>query len=260
MSVAELVTAFILVDSTCFSRYLLFTLIKFLHKSQGIKGHSYKLFHGNTKEMFDMRRESMSRPPMNLKTFLTWYGARAQLIVTETDLIKHILNNRDGSFTKRKIDGFIKKIFGDGLVTNRGEKWIRSRKLADHAFHAERLKVYTLYISVNFSKLALPGFSKLVEIVIPANTELVIPPLAPYYDSTIWGEDVHFFKPESLSEVCVSLMFAMHEMKITLAMILRRCSFTFPPAYIHSSVQGLNSWHIMEIRSFSTPCDILLKT
>ncbi|KAI3928928.1 hypothetical protein MKW92_028530 [Papaver armeniacum] len=397
-----------------------------------------------------MRRESMSIPPMKFstlnalaqiqphihswirlygKTFLTWYGTRAQLIVTEPDLIKQILNNRDGTFTKIKIDGFIKKIFGDGLVTNRGGKWIKSRILADHAFHAERLKglVPTMVteveimlerwkhhegkeievskefrlltaevisktafgsnymegrevfdrltklisiFSANFNKLALPGFRtrdtiesdkieeeihnsileiikereenmqmgspdgygndflgllikanleddetkriivqdmidecktfynggyetmtsllmnmvlyeslrlyplvvnimrtaskevKLGKIIVPANTGVVIPPLAPHYDSTIWGEDVHLFKPERFSEgvlkdtnnklgflafssgprICVGLNFAMNEVKKALAMILQRYSFTLSPAYIHSPIQGLSSW------------------
>ncbi|KAI3977250.1 hypothetical protein MKX01_035980 [Papaver californicum] len=506
MTVSGLLTTFVSVVSTCFSLYLLFALIKFLHKvwfnpiyiqrvfqSQGIKGPPYKFFHGNTKEMFNMRRESMSRPPMKLsthdalaqiqphihswirlygKTFLTWYGTRAQLIVTDPDLIKQVLNNRDGTFTKRKIDGYIKKIFGDGLVTNRGEKWFKSRKLADHAFHAERLKglvptmvteveimlerwkyhegkeievskefrllsaevisktafgsnymqgkeifdLLTKLISIfsaNFNKLALPGFRtrdtiesdkleeemhnsilgmvkereekmrmgnsdgygndflgllikanheedenkritvqdmidecktfynggyetmtsllvwsclllaintdwqevarkevtdqlqgnkipipydnslarlkkmnmilyeslrlyppvvnimriaskevKLGQIIVPANIEVVIPPLAPHYDSTIWGEDVHLFKPERFSEgvlkatnnklgflafssgprICVGLNFAMNEVKIALAMILQRYSFTLSPAYIHSPIQGLSSW------------------
>ncbi|OVA04880.1 Cytochrome P450 [Macleaya cordata] len=163
----------VILVSISFSFYLLLCLTKFLYKvwfnpihiqsvfsSQGVKGPPYRFYHGNTKEIFQMRKESMNRP-MELslhdsfskiqphlhswirlygKTFLTWYGTRAQLIVTEPDLIKQILNNRDGTFTKRKIDGDIKKIFGEGLVTNRGEKWAKSRKLADHAFHAESLK------------------------------------------------------------------------------------------------------------------------
>ena len=65
-----------LTSSLCL--YFLLTLIRGLHKlwwtpihmknqlsSQGIKGPSYKFFHGSTKEIINMKKEAMSRP-MNL--------------------------------------------------------------------------------------------------------------------------------------------------------------------------------------------------
>lgn len=71
-----------------------------------------------------------------------WYGTQAQLIVAEPELIKEILiNNKDKAYTKREPAEYPKKLLGDGLVTSRGEKWSKQRKLANHAFHAESLKV-----------------------------------------------------------------------------------------------------------------------
>ncbi|KAK7822137.1 cytochrome p450 cyp749a22 [Quercus suber] len=121
--------------------------MQFLMGSQGIKGPSYRSFHGSTKEILNMKKEAMSRP-MDLshdivsRNFLQWNGPEAQMVVTEPELIKEILNNRDNAFPKPKTtEGFIKKLLGDGLVTSEGEKWAKMRKLANSAFHAESLKV-----------------------------------------------------------------------------------------------------------------------
>ena len=56
-------------------------------------------------------------------------------------MIKEVLNNREGAYIKPPLPGYIKKILGDGLVTTDGKKWVRQRKLAVHAFHAENIKV-----------------------------------------------------------------------------------------------------------------------
>ncbi|XP_065857908.1 cytochrome P450 CYP749A22-like [Euphorbia lathyris] len=72
--------------------------------------------------------------------FLSWRGPQAQMTVTEVELVKEILNNKGGMFTKRKPDLFIQKFLGDGLVTTVGEKWSRLRKLSNHSFHSDSLK------------------------------------------------------------------------------------------------------------------------
>ncbi|KAF6147029.1 hypothetical protein GIB67_036748 [Kingdonia uniflora] len=71
---------------------------------------------------------------------LSWHGSTAQLIVTEPDLIKEILNNKSGVYIKPKPVSFMKKLLGNGLATSEGKKWAKQRKLANHAFHAENLK------------------------------------------------------------------------------------------------------------------------
>ncbi|KAL6192912.1 hypothetical protein ACLB2K_033998 [Fragaria x ananassa] len=152
--------------------FLLFALIKILHRLwwkptciqklmalQGIKGPSYRFIHGNSKEISSMQKEAMSRPKSLShdifsyvqphfylwsraygKNFLQWHGSRAQLVITEPDLCKEVLNNKDRTFVKTDIPIFIKKLLGDGLVTTEGEKWGRLRKLANFAFHGESLK------------------------------------------------------------------------------------------------------------------------
>ncbi|KAF8389903.1 hypothetical protein HHK36_024421 [Tetracentron sinense] len=165
-------TIVLLFLSTYMCLYLIFGLVKFLYKvwwnpirirkvmaSQGIKGPSYRFIHGSTKEVTNMINDSMSRP-MELShdvfprlqphihswiktygmNFLTWYGSKAQLIVTEPELIKEILSNRDGTYPKTEAEDFVKKLLGDGIVTTEGKKWSKHRKLANHAFNAENLK------------------------------------------------------------------------------------------------------------------------
>lgn len=62
-------------------------------------------------------------------------------MVTEPELIKEILSNREGKYPKTKLKGFLMKLLGDGIVMAEGEKWLKLRKLANHAFHGESLKV-----------------------------------------------------------------------------------------------------------------------
>ncbi|PRQ40598.1 putative cytochrome P450, EF-Hand 1, calcium-binding protein [Rosa chinensis] len=166
MGVVILVSSFLCV-------FLLPGLIKIVYKlwwtptriqkrmaSQGIRGPSYRLIYGNTKEISSMHKEAMSRPLglshdilsyvqphihswTNLygKTYLQWHGSRAQLVIQEPELCKEILNNKDGAYPKIGSEDFVKKLLGDGLVTIvESEKWAKLRRIATHAFHGESLK------------------------------------------------------------------------------------------------------------------------
>ncbi|RZC51615.1 hypothetical protein C5167_020038 [Papaver somniferum] len=154
---------------------LLYLLIRFLHKvwwkpihiqnslaSQGIRGPPYKFLYGNTQEMFKMVRETMKTPMENYlqshnifpqvqpyrhswiniygKNFLSWRGPEPLMCVTEPELMKEILNNKDGVYLKPETKGHVKMILGNGLSMINGEKWVQRRKLANHAFYAESLK------------------------------------------------------------------------------------------------------------------------
>jgi PHYB activation tagged suppressor 1 len=160
--------------STGLGIFLLVALARFLHKvwwtpirvqhimaSQGIKGPAYRFLHGNTKEIVQMRGESI-RAPMEFsshnifarimpdihawnqlygKNYLNWYGPQAHLVVTEPELIREIINNKDGAYLKGRLDDdFSKKLLGNGILVATGEKWTKLRKIANHAFYAESLK------------------------------------------------------------------------------------------------------------------------
>ncbi|KAL4273644.1 hypothetical protein GQ457_13G029220 [Hibiscus cannabinus] len=159
----------VVVVSCCF---FLVALMKFLYdylwtplriqrmlNSQGIKGPPYRFIHGNNKQVTKMRTEAMSKP-MGLshdvfpkvqphlhawinkygKNFLCWNGARAQLVITEAELVKEVMKNSENNFPKRKPTIYGSKLIGNGLVVIEGEKWVKRRKLANHAFHGESLK------------------------------------------------------------------------------------------------------------------------
>ncbi|PIA57645.1 hypothetical protein AQUCO_00600401v1 [Aquilegia coerulea] len=74
------------------------------------------------------------------RNFLGWHGYRAELFVTKPDLIKEVLNNKNGLFIKAHPDKYTFKLLGNGLVIAEGKNWNRQRKLANHAFHIENLK------------------------------------------------------------------------------------------------------------------------
>ncbi|XP_030552325.1 cytochrome P450 CYP749A22-like [Rhodamnia argentea] len=128
---------------------------------QGIKGPPYRFIHGSTKETMKMITEARSTPMDNLshdilpkvqphihawintygRNYLSWYGTQAQLIISEPELIKEVLINRDKTYPKTGSKDFGKKLLGDGLVTTKDEvKWAKQRRLANHTFHGESLK------------------------------------------------------------------------------------------------------------------------
>ncbi|KAK9142281.1 hypothetical protein Syun_011681 [Stephania yunnanensis] len=72
--------------------------------------------------------------------FLYWHGTRARLVIAEPELIKEILDNKDGTYLKIQFEEYFKKLLGGGLVTAEGKKWIAQRKIANHSFHANSLK------------------------------------------------------------------------------------------------------------------------
>ncbi|XP_062111510.1 cytochrome P450 CYP749A22-like [Humulus lupulus] len=133
--------------------------VKYLMGLQGVKGPPYRFIHGSTKEIMSMQKEAMAKPlglsnniyPKLLphvhcwtnlygKNYLQWYGKQPQLAVTEPELIKEILSDRQRLYPKNKPQLFVKKLLGDGLASSQGEKWAKMRKIANHAFQTESLK------------------------------------------------------------------------------------------------------------------------
>ncbi|THG08502.1 hypothetical protein TEA_004234 [Camellia sinensis var. sinensis] len=93
---------------------------------------------GSTMQIMNMRKESFATA-MDLshhifprimphidawiqlygENYLQWRGPQPQLVVTETQLIKEILSNKDGAFVKTKPSSYGKKLIGDGIVVTR---------------------------------------------------------------------------------------------------------------------------------------------
>ncbi|KAG4165099.1 hypothetical protein ERO13_A13G059200v2 [Gossypium hirsutum] len=133
--------------------------VQFIMNSQGIRGPPYEFIHGNNKEALQMQKEASSKPmalthdifprvmPYDYscikkygKNYLSWNGVRAQLVITDPELVKEVLKNSEKAFSKPKPLYFFKKLLGDTIPTINSEKWARHRKLANHAFRGESLK------------------------------------------------------------------------------------------------------------------------
>ncbi|KAG8473363.1 hypothetical protein CXB51_035485 [Gossypium anomalum] len=133
--------------------------VQFIMNSQGIRGPPYEFIHGNNKQALQMQKEASSKPmalthdifprvmPHDYscikkygKNYLSWNGVRAQLVITDPELVKEVLKNSEKAFSKPKPLYFFKKLLGDTIPTINSEKWARHRKMANHAFHGESLK------------------------------------------------------------------------------------------------------------------------
>ncbi|KAK6931017.1 Cytochrome P450 [Dillenia turbinata] len=146
--------------------------IQNLMRSQGIRGPSYKFIHGNSKEILTMTKETRSKPMelshntlprllphvhtwTKLYEILTcaiyslgyqgmntlfWIGPRPVLITMDLEIVRDVLNHKDGAYRRNKIEGLARKLFGEGIVGSEGEKWAKLRKIANHTFHADSLK------------------------------------------------------------------------------------------------------------------------
>ncbi|MFQ6628149.1 hypothetical protein Gotur_008289, partial [Gossypium turneri] len=156
--------SFFLIALTKFLYHYLWVPLRMQHmmNSQGIKGPPYRFIHGNNKEVTKMRKEALSKavgltddlfPRLQPhiyswintygKNFVYWNGVRAEVVISEPELIKEVMKNSETIFQKRKLTDVGAKLLGNGLAFIEGEKWAKHRKLANHAFHGESLENMT---------------------------------------------------------------------------------------------------------------------
>lgn len=64
------------------------------------------------------------------------------LMINDPDLIEQVLVTESRSFHKDRYLRDLKRALGDGLLTSEGEFWLRQRRLAQPAFHKERIAEY----------------------------------------------------------------------------------------------------------------------
>src|SRR5215216_3693300 len=69
-------------------------------------------------------------------------------ILNDPDHIEYVLSTNSRNF--RKTIGyrtpFMKRLFGQGLLTSEGDFWLRQRRLAQPAFHRDRIAGYARII------------------------------------------------------------------------------------------------------------------
>ncbi|CBI22131.3 unnamed protein product, partial [Vitis vinifera] len=126
-------------------------------KQQGLAGNSYRLLHGDLKEMFMMIKEASSRPisisddivqriaPFQYhsikkygKSSFIWMGPKPRVNIMEPELIRDVLSMHT-VFRKPRVHALV-KLLVSGLLFLDGEKWAKHRKIINPAFRLEKLK------------------------------------------------------------------------------------------------------------------------
>ncbi len=105
---------------------------------------------------------AFARDPLG---FLTEAGARGPLVplrfgrtrgllVNDPALIEQVLVTQRGSFVKSRSTRVLWRLIGNGLLLNEGESWLQQRRLAQPAFHRDRLAAFAHVISSSTAEMA----------------------------------------------------------------------------------------------------------
>ncbi len=60
-------------------------------------------------------------------------------LLSKPEAIKYVLIDNQKNYQKAFVYRFLKQVLGNGLVTSEGDFWLRQRRIAQPAFHRERL-------------------------------------------------------------------------------------------------------------------------
>lgn len=74
-------------------------------------------------------------------------GGRHVFLLNHPDLIKDVLVTHDRNFIKGKVLEKAKRVLGEGLLTSEGDFHLRQRRLAQPAFHRQRIAAYSRVMS-----------------------------------------------------------------------------------------------------------------
>ncbi|KAF2558281.1 hypothetical protein F2Q68_00017726 [Brassica cretica] len=127
-------------------------------KRQGLSGTPFTFLVGDAVREASMVEQAKSRSislsddytprvmPMILQTVkdhgdtcYMWMGPTASVIVTKPEHIKEVLN-RANDFPKPPVHPVV-ELFATGVALYSGEKWSKHRKIINHSFHLEKLKI-----------------------------------------------------------------------------------------------------------------------
>ena len=70
------------------------------------------------------------------------FGLRRAVLVNHPDLIEEILVTQNAKFIKSMVLRRSRRLLGNGLLTSEGDFWRRQRRLAQPAFHRQRIATY----------------------------------------------------------------------------------------------------------------------
>jgi cytochrome P450 len=68
------------------------------------------------------------------------FAGRDTYLITSADAVKRVLQDNAANYTKEHASyKMLRRLFGNGLITSEGSFWLRQRRLAQPAFHRQRL-------------------------------------------------------------------------------------------------------------------------
>ncbi|KAK6134349.1 hypothetical protein DH2020_031913 [Rehmannia glutinosa] len=144
-----------------------------LLRKQGLKGNSYRLVCGYSKDLLKMVSEAKSKPisldddikPRVLafvvktvekygilllkcqrsdiglrKWFIFLVGPKPSVIITDPEQIKEVMT-KINQYQKPTNSNPLTKLLARGVATSEGDKWAKHRKLINPAFHIDKLKM-----------------------------------------------------------------------------------------------------------------------
>ena len=83
------------------------------------------------------------------KISMVWMGPTPSVILHDPRLVREVLSNKFGHLRPQQLPSWLSKMIGLGLASHEGEKWAVHRKIINHAFHLEKLKVINEFIYSN---------------------------------------------------------------------------------------------------------------
>ncbi|KAK1293012.1 hypothetical protein QJS10_CPB17g00835 [Acorus calamus] len=137
-------------------------LTKFFN-GQGIRGPRYAFMGGSLAEIKNLKKAARETTmdvnshnitprvlphyhkwiPQYGETFLYWFGLQPRICITDLEMVKQVLSNKFGFFTKENPNPAIVALLGKGLVLTEGADWARHRRVLNPAFTMDKLKVMT---------------------------------------------------------------------------------------------------------------------
>ncbi|KAK9085350.1 hypothetical protein Sjap_025761 [Stephania japonica] len=129
-----------------------------LLREQGFNGTSHMYMFGDLKQLVSTTKKARSKPielshsivprvfPFIHETIqrqgpmsYIWFGVTPRVNILDPDLIKDVLSNKFGHFSKIKKNP-LRRLLAQGVANYDGEKWAKHRRIISPAFHLEKLK------------------------------------------------------------------------------------------------------------------------